>query len=1562
MQPKNQERPKKIFISYAHQDSSELAHRLSEDLKEQGHTVWIYQTEMRAGEVWDGQVEDAILKCEVLVALLSPQAVRRRGICLSEIRMAIDNSIEIVPAMVLYCRPPLGIYRLDWVDFQDWKESKAQYDLSLKRLLQAINNPDAFEGHFARIFGQLKPLDFRAELSRLTTNFTGRKWLENELDDWLKNEKSVDQRQVFFIVGDPGTGKSAFMAHLINENPHVAAYHFCKSDLKDSRDPLLFVRSLACQLATQLEGYHHALENVDFETVKIQDAYQLFRRLIIDPLTSVRLSSHVLIVVDGLDEAHDNNPWNIPKLLSTGLTDLNDSVRFIVTSRKEPAILDRFSRYTIHDIKKQFKDNENDLLNYLNDRFNEEPLKSKFQQQSINPDTVARVVLEKSQGNFLYATQAIAALQSNSIDPAKPEEFPKGLVGFYQANFERMFPAEKAYKQLATILEVVVAALEPLTASQIGAFLNKDKLYVERKMETVASYFPQVDQEKATGRSQSKKGVPKEKVYQAFHKSISEWLSGEVSGRRTYTISVQGGHRTLAKACWKEYLQGIENMSPYALAHLPIHLLASGKFNELVELMKDQQFFVKLWSSNEFDLKTCWVAIEQKSTLRAITVYQPALDAPSNFNPEFLFNLSEFLTDTSYFKESAKLFEYLITHYVKNESYEKLQWALCDLSWAFYLQQNYNDATAALIWAERIGKNWNLKQGLQRCFGYQATIANDLRRFDTALDLYHAQQRICREINDDYWLQISLGNEGTLLQATGDKEKAMELFKEKECISRKIGNLQGLQWALNYQAGIFAEKEDDSKALELYIQQQHIAEEIGYKRGMLDSLKRQQNLFLKEDKPEKASALNKIIQDSTPKSNETNTNREATQINTILNEALAIYKEKEIVSKALGKLSDLQRYIESQAIIFEAQENPNQALKLYKEQEAISKQINDQKSYKNSLRNQFTLYLESNNLSQALEIYRKDEFFLKEELSKHEVIKLLRSLSNLTYQKGDIEGALHFCVELKQICKEIDDKKGLRDAIAKELFLRQKMGAFDTMIGVFTDEKQQLTEIFSESELKKILSDLGSYLYYFGRLDLSLKFYTELEKMEYKNPDKGSGLERCLALEALIYEAQGDFKHALALYQQQEIICLNSANKEDLIWSFNNQGDIQRKVGNLKLALEFYEKQDKHSRDIDVAYWLLSALGNQADIKKDLGELDSALKLFEEQEKICRETADATKLPEALMGQIEIYFKKGNVKKVDDLCRLLEEYVESKGLFYDLQRCLGFQASLFELTGQSEQAFAALKKQSWACSQVAAKEWLQAALGNQDLVHKVRKDLIKYLKLYQTKKRLADVSKEICENLNVTLTKWFNQNSSEVMDELLAQNERIAKICEESNFKMGLQHALFNQGIIQLIKNNAVFALNNFRAQEAICRTIRYKEGIQMSLQQQADILYSNKELEKALSLYNEQEILCLELGNKEDLQACVGRKARIYLDKGHFSKAIALYKQQELICKEIGLIDCLQEAFEGQALVCSCQKEFDKAMLILAEQEQSCRMTENLIALSLPCKKSGYIDNDGKN
>src|SRR5688572_13332539 len=69
----------RVFLSYGQRDAAALALRLRDDLARAGYQVWQDAERIRAGWGWTDEIREGIRESDLLLALLSPHAVRRAG-------------------------------------------------------------------------------------------------------------------------------------------------------------------------------------------------------------------------------------------------------------------------------------------------------------------------------------------------------------------------------------------------------------------------------------------------------------------------------------------------------------------------------------------------------------------------------------------------------------------------------------------------------------------------------------------------------------------------------------------------------------------------------------------------------------------------------------------------------------------------------------------------------------------------------------------------------------------------------------------------------------------------------------------------------------------------------------------------------------------------------------------------------------------------------------------------------------------------------------------------------------------------------------------------------------------------------------------------------------------------------------------------------------------------------------------------------------------------------------------------------------------------------------------
>jgi tetratricopeptide (TPR) repeat protein len=244
-----------------------------------------------------------------------------------------------------------------------------------------------------------KIIDYRTLIERSTEEFVGRQWVRDAIDGFLQ----ADGPRHFVLLGEPGSGKTAFMADLVRRRGYP--HHFIgKGSLTglaaslDWRNPIRFAESIGYQLlrdyggwimdwdswgievkqeVRELEGLligaqvetlqavprraDRPVLTVDQEVERygpagqmigvyiekyVMDVEQIVRQLLLVPLIKIAgqwPEQQVVLVVDGLDEAerYSDPRRSILKMLPDG--GLPGNVRLLLSSRPGEHLAPDFS-------------------------------------------------------------------------------------------------------------------------------------------------------------------------------------------------------------------------------------------------------------------------------------------------------------------------------------------------------------------------------------------------------------------------------------------------------------------------------------------------------------------------------------------------------------------------------------------------------------------------------------------------------------------------------------------------------------------------------------------------------------------------------------------------------------------------------------------------------------------------------------------------------------------------------------------------------------------------------------------------------------------------------------------------------------------------------------------------------------------------------------------------------------------------------------------------------------------------------------------------------------------
>jgi WD40 repeat protein len=444
-------------------------------------------------------------------------------------------------------------------------------------------------------------LDFTAFLEEKRRHFTGRQWLFDEIEAW----RSSRAERALLITGDLGAGKSAVAAELVGRNPggQVLAHHCCRADTPATLQPGPFVRSLAAQAAARLQGYAAWLGGAAAaealgEARCAEDPASALEAGVLAPLSRLEAppGAPLYLLVDALDESLALRgaaaPLTLVDLLAARLDYLPGWLRVVATTRREGAVLDQLRGLRAWQLDAQDPRNLADLEAYILRRLGDEALAGRLACAGRVAADVAAELLSRSAGNFLYVRQALDGLERDLYRVDRLDALPPGLYGLYLGFFRRHFPDETAYAPARRVLQVVVAAREPLTAEQLAeatGLQREDELPgVLRRLD---AYLP--------GRA----GPDGVRRYAVYHQSLADWLTDPELRGTLHHASRGRGHERLAEASRAEYRRGSGALSDYELRHLPAHLAAAGRWDDLVGLLCDLGFLeAKAEAGLVFDL------------------------------------------------------------------------------------------------------------------------------------------------------------------------------------------------------------------------------------------------------------------------------------------------------------------------------------------------------------------------------------------------------------------------------------------------------------------------------------------------------------------------------------------------------------------------------------------------------------------------------------------------------------------------------------------------------------------------------------------------------------------------------------------------------------------------------------------------------------------------------------------------------------------------------------------------------------------------------------------------
>ncbi len=497
----------------------------------------------------------------------------------------------------------------------------------------------------------LSELDW-AYVQERAAYFTGRGWVFDRLEQFLSGPPGV-----FFLLGDPGTGKTAVAAQfalaaagrlapaVAEAAPWravpVAAAYFCRA----GRVGLLDVaQRLSDQLAEALPGFERARESTLLLQVHVRDVQlyagdiadggsaaavridlsrlkpeTAFRQAVTEPLKRLREAgdtTQVVVLVDALDEGFaPQAAKKLPRLLGC-----LENVHLVVTTRPDPRVTHWFRDRAVQvDLLADSPRDTDDLLDYAHRR-----LAPKGGSGAMA--VLARRVAEHAAGNFLYAFHVIEDLCGAhglaAMDEAAARLVPLpegGLPAVYRDFFRRELGRDERgwSRRLRPVLApLAVARDDGLTIEQLRLVASRlgdeamDRSAVRDVTRTVRQFLD---------------GLDPDGPFRLYHQSFADFLT-DPGQNPDFLVDTAETHEALVMAYTATDPRSWDS---YARRNLALHAREAGQLDPLLE---DARF---LLAADPARLMTHLDSAMSTRARAAAAVYRGAVHRtePMNFRP-----------------------------------------------------------------------------------------------------------------------------------------------------------------------------------------------------------------------------------------------------------------------------------------------------------------------------------------------------------------------------------------------------------------------------------------------------------------------------------------------------------------------------------------------------------------------------------------------------------------------------------------------------------------------------------------------------------------------------------------------------------------------------------------------------------------------------------------------------------------------------------------------------------------------------------------------------------------
>ncbi len=339
-------------------------------------------------------------------------------------------------------------------------------------------------------------------------DFVGRDWLIAQVDAFLTDPSR--KSGAFVLVGEVGVGKTAFLAHLVQQRNYI---HLFGEQVRTAANVSRALRSLMAQLIMRYRLEPFAQEYLQPDSVP-NDPIAL-ERLLRLAASQLKPAERLVIVCDALDEVGMVPGGNVLGLPSV----LPDGVYLIVSHELVPIHLN--FQFVPHIVRLDLDSAENrrDMQAYLQRIAKRPQVTGWLEVQRCSASDFVQGLLTESGGSWLYLAHRVAEICAEQSKPCEPGRLPAGMAMLYaeHAAWWRETDAHRWEAVYAPLFATLAAAQEPITLDQWLQWANVNAPWSEVKRLLREAWCPFILQ-----REDPQRGT----VYTLYHHSLRDFAIG----------------------------------------------------------------------------------------------------------------------------------------------------------------------------------------------------------------------------------------------------------------------------------------------------------------------------------------------------------------------------------------------------------------------------------------------------------------------------------------------------------------------------------------------------------------------------------------------------------------------------------------------------------------------------------------------------------------------------------------------------------------------------------------------------------------------------------------------------------------------------------------------------------------------------------------------------------------------------------------------------------------------------------------------------------------------------